>query len=183
MTCQWLPPYPCLWAAVNLRPAAGYLAERAPLRGGGQILPPPPAQIAKCAPSETGWVAIESSQRVLFKYFKSLKKVTSQVKVTSKLKIVTFRPIGYWKGNNDSCNPTHCQMTCQEMKKAAYKYRPFTKHRSSSLGQIRPTNQNVAWVSFNTCFMGHLRLTIRWLQLFSHLTREKDNVISNKVKF
>ena len=50
--------------------------------------------------------------------------VTSKVKVRSKVKIVTFRLIGYRDGANNSCESKLCQKAFQTMKKVAYKYGP-----------------------------------------------------------
>ena len=58
---------------------------------------------------------------------KILKKVTGQVKVTSKIKIVTFRLVGYQGGTYNSCEPKLGQKASQGMKKVAHKYGPYTK--------------------------------------------------------
>ena len=58
---------------------------------------------------------------------KKNKSVTSQVKVSSKLKVVTFRLVVYRDGTNNSCEARLCQKTYQGMKKVAYKYEPYIK--------------------------------------------------------
>ena len=70
--------------------------------------------------------AIETSQRAILKCIKNAREVTSQVKVRSKIKIVTFRLIGYQCGAKNGCEPK-LQNASEGMKKIAYKYKPFTK--------------------------------------------------------
>ena len=68
-------------------------AERTALGGGVNIYPL--LNSRTISSTEVGKAVIESSQRVLFKGIeKNLKKVTTQVKVRSKVKIVTFCLIG-----------------------------------------------------------------------------------------
>ena len=88
-----LPTFPSLARA--LRPTAG-----------GQILLPLPclsrgqAAVAKSARRHLGVF----NECFLNKYKWSVK----ESRVSSKVKIVTFRLIGYRYGNNDSCEPNHC---------------------------------------------------------------------------
>ena len=62
--------------------------------GGGQIPSPLPNSQTRCR-SEVDQAAIEGARRVLESDFKKSQNVTCQVKVRSKVKIVTYRLIGY----------------------------------------------------------------------------------------
>ena len=68
-------------------------------------------------------MTIESSHRVLLKEIskKNLKKVTSEVKFRSKVKIVTLHVIDYRDGANNSSESKLCKGATQEIKKVAYK--------------------------------------------------------------
>ena len=66
------------------------------------------------------------------------------------------------------------------MKKVAYKYGPYTKQRSRP-GQLKSPNENHAWISCDTCLVGHLWRRIWWWHYF--FTRGKIKVRSNWAKF
>ena len=53
--------------------------------------------------------------------------VTTQVKVGSQAKIVTFRLIGYRDGTNNSCEPKLCQNSSQGMRKVPCKNGRYNK--------------------------------------------------------
>ena len=113
-----------LHAADNPR-SAGSPAERAALRGGGNINPlliREPEAVARCARPQSKALN-EFFLRELKKEI--VRKVTSQIR--SKVKIAFFRFIGYRDGTKNSCEPKLCQQASQGMKKVAYKYGLYTK--------------------------------------------------------
>ena len=77
-----------------------------------------------------------------------------------KFKIITFRLIGSRDGTNNSCEPKLRQKASQVMKtkSVSCKYGHYTKQRPSSRsGQVRSPSENVARMSCDKCYTGHLR--------------------------
>ena len=62
-------------------------------------------------------------------------KRSSQAKVMPKIKIVTFRLIGYRVWTNCRCEPELCLSPSEAMKKVAYKYRPYRLNKGQ--GRIK----------------------------------------------
>ena len=98
--------------------------------GGGEISPPTHTHLLNSrvnGSTEVCKAATESPQQVFLRKVKEPKKITSQVKVRSNVKIVTFQLKEYQDGTNKRCEPKLCHKASQRMKKVAYKYGPYTK--------------------------------------------------------
>ena len=110
--------------------------------------------------------------KVIFEMF--LLKVKSQVKVRSKVKTVTFCLISNSDKTNSRCKPKLCNNASQRTTKVPYDHRVYAKQRSrSTSGQISP-NENAAWLSFETCLMGHLERRMRRCHLFLDFIRRRN---------
>ena len=108
-------------------------------------------------------------------------KVTSQFKIRSKSKIITFRTISYMRGSGNSCKPKLCQYAFQGMWRHHIECCRYTKSRSRS-GHMRTRKENVAQMSCDTCLIGQLGSRIRRWHSISNLSWSKVNVRVNQVK-
>ena len=125
--------------------------------GGGKYYLPPPANSQSSSRSEVDKAAIEISQRGAFSgiYKENLKRITSQVRARSKIKIVPFRPIGCRDGTNNCWEPKLCQKAFQRMKKVAFKNGIYIKSRSRSRsGQIKVTKRKCCMRVMRHIFYG-----------------------------
>ena len=162
------------------RAALGSPAERAALGGGVNITPP--ANSRTRDRSEAGEAAIESSQRVLsvgiLKIFLKRSQARSRSGQRSNRSLFALSATEMWliiaaKPNFAQRLLRSCQRLCVSMGLIV------SKGQGQGQGQVRSPNENVACLSCDTCFMGHLERRIRWWHSFLDLTQGKVNIRSN----
>ena len=130
--------------------------------------------------SEAGEAAIESSQRVLsggiLQIFLKRSQARSRSGQRSNRSLFALSATEMWliiaaKPNFAQRLLRSCQRLCVSM--------GLIVSKGQGQGQVRSPNENVACLSCDTCFMGHLERRIRWWHSFWDLIQGKGNIRSN----
>ena len=150
------------WSWINSR-GAGVSSQLPLARGGGRLSPPSP-----CLTSELISGARSARRRskalnqgILKQSQTFLSMVKFRFKVRSKVKADYFRLIGCRDETRDSCRRKLCENATGWMTKMPCKQETNAEYSSRS-GQMGSPYENIARVSCDTWFMGHLGRRIRW---------------------